>query len=263
MKSRVFNDPASLPYQLERWGSVMIAIGFFTIWEWQVHAGNISELFFPAPTVILKTLSRWIRGGELTPHLAATLARMFGGFFTGGTLGLLAGLLMGWSERLRRVFDPLFAAIHPIPKISILPLVMILFGIGNTSKIVLVAIATFFPIMINTMAGVRQIQPLYFDVAANYGAGAYKVFTRIVIPGGLPLILTGIRLALNTSLVLTIAVELVSAQQGLGALIWLAWETLRTEELYASLTVTAALGISGNLLIKYLTNRLIPWQKTE
>ncbi len=113
------------------------------------------------------------------------------------------------------------------------------------------------------MAGVRQIQPLYFDVAANYGADAYKVFTRIVIPGGLPLILTGIRLALNTSLVLTIAVELVSARQGLGALIWLAWETLRTEELYASLTVTAALGISGNLLIKYLTNRLIPWQKTE
>lgn len=245
---------------LERWGAMLLVSLGLVIWEWQVRGGNLSPLFFPAPTVIIRTLGRWFANGELIPHLLATLSRLFLGFTVGSTTGGLVGLSMGWSRRLRVLIDPLLAAAHPVPKIAILPLVMILFGIGETSKIVLVAVAAFFPMVINTMAGVRQIPPLYFEVARNYHAERLKVFTRVIIPGSFPLILTGIRLALNVSLLLTIAVELVAAQQGLGALIWLAWETLRTEELYASLAVIAALGIGGNVGIQYLTHYLVPWQ---
>jgi ABC-type nitrate/sulfonate/bicarbonate transport system permease component len=233
------------------------------VWEWQVRAGRVSALFFPAPTVIGRTLARWVITGDLTPHLSATLLRVGVGFVVGGAGGLLLGLLMGWSRRVRVVIDPLIAAVHPVPKIAILPLIMILFGIGETSKIVVVVIAAFFPMLINTMAGVRQIQPLYFEVAANYGARPVQVFARVIIPGSLPLILTGMRLALNSALLITIAVELVTAQQGLGALVWLAWETLRTEELYASLAVTAALGMSFNVLLHYLTTVLVPWRTEE
>ena len=117
--------------------------------------------------------------------------------------------------------------------------------------------------VINTAAGVRQIDPLYFDIARNYGITGVKVFWRVVIPGSLPMILTGMRLAVNISLLLTIAVELVTAQKGLGAIIWLAWETLRTEELYASLMVTAALGISFNIIMQQGMKFLIPWQAGE
>jgi len=121
-------------------------------------------------------------------------------------------------------------------------------------------VAVFFPMLINTMAGVRQISPIYFEVAKNYGASLFKVLTRVVVPGSLPLVLTGTRLALNTALVLTIAVEVVAAQEGLGEMIWFAWQTLRTEELYATLIVIAALGISFNLILQRLTARLVPWQ---
>ncbi len=248
---------------LERWGALILVVSGLLMWEWQVRAGNISALFFPAPLVIIRTLVQRFANGEWLSHLLATLSRLVLGFTIGSTTGLVLGVSMGWSRRLRVVADPLLAAAHPVPKIAVLPLVMILFGIGETSKIVLIAVTAFFPMVINTMVGVRQINPLYFEVVRNYGAPPLKVFRRIIIPGSLPLILTGLRLALNVSLLITIAVELVTAQQGLGALIWLAWETLRTEELYASLTVIAALGIIMNVLIQRLTSTILPWKKDE
>jgi NitT/TauT family transport system permease protein len=239
---------------------VILVLG---LWEWQARAGVLSALFFPAPTVIMPILFEWLTNGKLAYHLGATLSRVLTGFFIGAGAGLLLGLLMGWSDRLRNLMDPFIAAAHPMPKIAILPLIMIIFGIGETSKVVVIAVASFFPMVINTMAGVRQISPLYFDVARNYGAGPLKVFLRIIIPGSLPLILTGTRIALNLSLLLAIAVELTAAQEGLGVLLWLAWETLRTEELYASLAVIAVLGIICNVALRQATGFLLPWRMQE
>jgi ABC-type nitrate/sulfonate/bicarbonate transport system permease component len=246
--------------RLEWWLPAVIVVVALTAWELGVHTGRLSALFFPAPSAIVLTLVQLLTSGELAVNVGATLSRLFLGFALGGLPGLILGLVMGWSRRLRVVVDPFIAAAHPVPKIAVLPLIMIIFGIGESSKVVVVAVAAFFPMLINTMAGVRQISPIYFEVAENYGAGLIKVFTRVVVPGSLSLVLTGARLALNVALLLTIAVELVAAQEGLGEMIWFAWETLRTEELYASLIVIAALGISFNLLLQRLTARLVPWQ---
>jgi NitT/TauT family transport system permease protein len=246
--------------RLEWWLPAAVVAVALTVWEWQARTGGLSALFFPAPSTIALTLVRLLTSGELAVNVGATLSRLFLGFALGGLPGLILGLAMGWSRRLRVVVDPFIAAAHPVPKIAVLPLIMIIFGIGESSKVVVVAVAVFFPMLINTMAGVRQISPIYFEVAQNYGAGLIKVFTRVVVPGSLPLVLTGARLALNVALLLTIAVELVAAQEGLGEMIWFAWQTLRTEELYASLIVIAALGISFNLLLQRLTVRLVPWQ---
>ncbi len=245
----------------DRYIAVMIAAVITGLWEGLVHIGILSPLFFPPPTVIAVTLFRWLFNGKLTPHLAATLSRALTGFAVGALSGLAAGLTMGWSERVRTVTDPFIAAAHPVPKIAVFPLIMIIFGIGEMSKIAVAALSAFFPMAINTVTGVRQISPLYFEVARNYGAKPFKMFTRVIIPGSLPMMLTGMRLALNNSLTLTIAAELVSAQKGLGAMIWLSWETLRTEELYASLIITALLGICFNMLVQFAAKRLIPWQK--
>jgi ABC-type nitrate/sulfonate/bicarbonate transport system permease component len=244
---------------VERRLSVLILILVLGTWEWLVSSGRVSSLFFPAPSVIFKSLFVMLINGRMMPHLAVSLSRVLAGFLTGGVFGMLLGLVMGWSRRLGTVIDPFIAAMHPVPKIAILPLIMIIFGIGETSKLVVVAIAAFFPMVINTMAGVRQINPLYLEVTENYGAGPVKVFRRVIIPGSLPLILAGMRLSLNSALVITIAVELVAADRGLGALIWLAWETLRTEELYAGLVITAALGIGINFLLQFLTRKTVPW----
>lgn len=247
--------------RLEWWLPALAVIVALTTWEWQVRTGRLSPLFFPAPSAIALTLVQLLISGELATHVGATLSRVFLGFALGGVPGLILGLTMGWSRRLRVVVDPFIAAAHPVPKIAILPLIMIVFGIGETSKVVVVAVASFFPLLINTMAGVRQISPIYFEVAENYGASLIKVFTRVVVPGSLPLVLTGARLALNTALLLTIAVELVVAKEGLGEMIWFAWQTLRIEKLYASLIVTAALGIGFNLTLQRLALHLVPWHE--
>ncbi len=244
----------------ERWLPALILLALLASWEISVYLGWISALFFPAPTTIAQTFGKQLINGKLLEALWATFGRLGPGLLAGGMAGLLLGAWMGWSRWLRVVADPFVAAFHPVPKISILPLVMIIFGIGETSKIVLVAISTFFPMLINTMAGVQQIAPIHFEVAKNYGASTYKLFRRVIMPGSLPLILTGARLALNTALVTTIAVELLSAQTGLGAMIWLAWETLRTEELYVALFTTALIGIGVNRSLQWCEQKFIHWQ---
>jgi len=246
---------------LEQQLPVAIIVAVLALWEWRARSGSISTLFFPAPSTIIQTFARLLASGELAIQLGATLSRLLLGFALGSAPGLIFGLTMGWSRRLRAVIDPFVAALHPIPKISLLPLIIIIFGIGETSKIVAVAVGSFFPMVINCMAGVLQISLTYFDVAKNYGAGPLQVFKRVILPGSLPLVLTGARISLNIALLITISVELVAAQKGLGAVIWLAWQTLRTEELYASLIVISALGIGFNLFLQRLKLRLVPWHE--
>lgn len=246
-------------WRLRLWLPAIMVACILVVWEWSVRSTRLSPLFFPAPSTIVMTIVGLLLSGELVTHTRATLVRVALGFAIGGLPGLVLGLAMGWSRSLRAALDPLVAAAHPLPKIAVLPLIMIIFGIGESSKIVVVAAGTFFPMLINSMAGVRQISPIHFEVAENYGASPFKVLTRVILPGSLPWVLTGGRLALNIALLLTIAVELVSAREGLGEMIWFAWQTLRTEELYASLAVIGALGVGFNLILQLLARRLVPW----
>jgi ABC-type nitrate/sulfonate/bicarbonate transport system permease component len=253
----------SLWRRLEAWlPALVIGLGL-ALWELFSRTGRLSALFFPAPTIILASLIQMIMNGKMALHLGATVERLVIGFAIGGSAGLLLGLAMGWSSRLRQIIDPLIAAIHPIPKIAIFPLIMIIFGIGESSKIVAISIAAFFPMLLNCMSGVRQLNPVYFEVTQNYRASAWKTFSRVIVPGSLPLILTGARLAINMSMVIAIAVELLAAKEGLGVIIWFSWQTLRIEELYASLVVIALLGFSINLFLQYLSKQLTPWYNDQ
>lgn len=240
--------------------SLLSLLILILVWELLSRLGILSSLFFPAPSAILLALAALVRSGELWGHLGMTLYRMLAGLALGGIPGMLLGLLMGWLKPLRTAVDPIVAALHPLPKIAILPLIMIVFGIGETSKIVAVAVAAFFPMLINSLAGATQISPTLFEVAKIHHASPLKTFTRVILPGSAPMILAGLRLALNTALLITIAVELVTAKTGLGALIWLSWEILRTQNLYAGLLVIGALGLLSNALMRWLSSRLLPWQ---
>jgi NitT/TauT family transport system permease protein len=241
----------------------MIVIGLLLLWEIAARSHWISPLFFPAPTKIVNTIIRMAYSGELVLHTGKTISRVFIGVLCGGLTGLVVGLTMGWAPRMKEILDPLVGAGHPIPKIAIFPLIMVIFGIGETSKIVVVALATFFPIVINSVAGVEQINPVHFEVAANYNASRRKILWRVVLPGSLPMIMAGFRIALNVALIVTIAVELAASQEGLGALIWLSWEVFRIQELYASITVVAILGMVIASGIKTATRFLVPWRIVE
>src|SRR6476619_1398 len=238
---------------------ILVVAALLVVWELFARAGFISPVVAPAPSRIITTLVKQLQTGELTRHVLATVTRLTIGLTLGATVGILAGLAMGLSPRLRRFADPFVAAAHPIPKIAILPIVMVFLGIGELAKIAMSALSVFFPLLINTMTGVRQISPIHFDVAKSYGATRWKLFTRVVVPAAMPMILSGLRIGLNMALVVTISVEIVTASVGLGALIWLSWETLRIDVLYAALVVTAAFGICFNLLTQFLVARLVPW----
>jgi NitT/TauT family transport system permease protein len=247
----------------EHWTPLFIVALALAAWECAGRAGWISALYFPVPSRIATAIVQLLRHGLLAQALLSTLARVFAGFLFGGVPGLILGLMMGWSRRLRSALDPLVAVFHPVPKVALLPLVLMVFGLGEASNIVIISIAAFFPMLINSMAGVRHIRPLHLEVAANYGASRWKVFTRVILPGSLPLVLTGVRLALNAVLLLTIVVELLVARRGLGALMWVARETFRTEQLYASLFLIAALGFSFNFLLQKTAARVTRWDPKQ
>jgi len=246
--------------RVEWWAPALIAAAALGAWEGAVHLGLVSRLFFPAPSTICRTLYRQMTGGGLATDVGTTLRRIVLGFLLGAVPGAIIGLGMGWSRRARFIADPFVAAFHPLPKVALLPLFMIVLGLGESSKLAVIGLASFFPVVINAMAGVRQISPIHFEVARNYRAGWLKVFTRVVLPGSLPMMLTGARLAFNTAVVLTIAVELVAARRGLGAVIWSAWETMRTEELYGGIVVAALLGVMFSALLRWAARRLAPWR---
>jgi NitT/TauT family transport system permease protein len=228
-------------------------------WELLGRFGLLSPLFFPVPSRIFFMFFSMLADGELQANLSVTLMRVFAGFLLGAVTGLIAGLCMGTSEKVRIFLDPVIAATYPIPKLSLFPLLMIIFGIGELSKIMVIAIGCFFIVVINTMAGVRNINRVYFEVAENYGASRFRVFSRVVIPASLPMIFTGIRLALGMSLILVVGVEFLAANTGIGALIWYGWQTFAIPKLYVGIFTCAILGILFTAVLKRIEEKAVPW----
>jgi ABC-type nitrate/sulfonate/bicarbonate transport system permease component len=233
--------------------------GILLVWELCGRLGVLNPLFFPVPSLIAIAFVTMLADGEIQANLSITLVRVFAGFLIGTIPGITIGLLMGASEKIRLLLDPVVAATYPIPKLAIFPLLMIIFGIGELSKIMAIAIGCFFIVLINAMAGVRNINKVYFEVAENYGAKKRQLFTRVILPASLPMIFTGIRLALGTSLIVVVGVEFVSANYGIGAMIWNAWQTFEIEKLYVGIFLCAVLGILFTVVLKWAEERITPW----
>jgi NitT/TauT family transport system permease protein len=229
------------------------------LWELSVRAGLLDGRFFPPPSRVLSVLGTMVLSGELWDHLSASLWRIAAGFVIGVVPGVLTGLAMGWSRAVRAALDPLVAATYPLPKIAILPLLLLIFGIGEASKVAVVAIAAFFMVVITTAHGVMQIDPALILAARSLGAGGGRLFTRVVLPAILPAVFTGLRLALGMSLLVIVAAEFVAADRGIGYLIWISWSTLSVAKMYAGLVTIAALGLLFTAGLERAGRVLMPW----
>ena len=229
-------------------------------WEIAVRAGWLDARFFPAPSRIFDTLVTLIESGVLWAHTWASLTRLFWGVMLGGIPGLLLGVAMGLYRPLRAIVDPLVSATYPIPKSAILPLILLIFGLGEASKIVMVAIGVFYPILINATAGVLEINKIYLDVGRNFGASRWQVFRTIALPGALPLIASGLKLGVGMGLILIAIAEMIGAKSGLGYMIWNAWEILSVETMYVGLLVIALLGFLFTFALNELEHWIIPWK---
>jgi NitT/TauT family transport system permease protein len=245
----------------ERLLAIGAPVALLVVWQGMSWLGVLDARFIPSPLTIFEGALVLIRSGELWTHLSASLLRLAAGFVLGALPGIALGLVMGLSRYVRAALDPLVAATYPVPKIAILPLVMLYFGIGEASKIVMIAIAVVYLVLINTMVGVMTIDAIYFDVAKSYNAPWGKLFTRVIIPGALPLIFAGLRLSLGVSLIVIVSAEFVAAKAGIGYLIWSSWETLVIENMFVGIIVITVLGVLGTFLLKELERVLIPWRR--
>ena len=230
------------------------------LWQALAHARVLDPLFFPPPSVLAVTLVEMIRDGSLALHLAATLKRLAAGFLIGSITGISCGLLMGGSARLRQMFEPLVSALYSTPKLTLLPMLMLFFGVGEASRVFLIAAACFVLIAVHTLDAVRSVDPVHVEVARNYGARRWDVFRKVYVPASLPMIFTGLRLALGRGLVITVSVELVTPSEGLGSMIWLAWQSFATERLYIGVILTAVLGGMFHAGLRQLERKAIPWR---
>ncbi len=167
----------------ERLIGVISPLLLLIVWEALVRFQVISPQFFPAPSSIIEALIKLSRSGELWSNVSASLHRLVLGFIIGGVPALVLGIIMGLSRPIRLFIDPLIASTYPIPKSALLPLVLLIFGLGENSKIAMVAMGVFYPVIMNTVTGVLQIPKIYFDVSSNFGASPWKIFRTVALPG--------------------------------------------------------------------------------
>ena len=236
-------------------------LGLFLAWEIAARVHAIDTRFFPAPSSIAGTFVRLMQNGRLEFDAWASLQRLFWGFLLGALPGLAIGLAMGVYRPVRKLVEPLILGTYPIPKSAILPLILLIFGLGEASKVVMVAIGVFYPVVINTAAGVMQIPKIYFDVGRNFGAGRWAMFRTIALPGALRFIMTGIKLGAGMGLILIAIAEMIGAQSGLGYMIWNAWQILAVNAMYVGLIVIALVGFALTLAFNEIEHRLLPWRQ--
>lgn len=285
--------PARHRRPFERWLAFGFPLLLLIAWEWLVRGGVLSARWFPPPTRIAVALydltvnydefnetsllgRPWLIPGRLLgegwpgvqalfeeSHVYATLSRVFLGFLIGALPGILIGMIMGMNRTVRLMLDTTMSAAYVLPKIAIFPIMMLLFAdpFGEGPKVAVVAISAFFLVAINTMVGVRDIDPVLIQAGRNYGAKGWQLFYHVIIPGALPVIFAGLRLALGTALIVIVAIEFVRARKGVGFMTYYYWEILSTEKMYAGLVVVMLLGVLLTYGLQWIEKRVMPWEK--
>jgi len=240
--------------------SALSPIGFLVVWEALSRTGVLDARFVPAPSTVLHALAGMTRTGELPYHVAVTVRRIVFGFALGAVPAVAVGLAMGLSRPVRALLMPLVSAIYPIPKIAVYPLIIFYLGLGEASKIGIVALSIFFLVLLNTMAGVLALEPAYFKIARAYGADARGVFATVAFPGALPQIFTGLKLGMGFALIVIVGAELLGSDAGVGHLIWKAYQIFDVDTMFAGLLVTAVLGWVATMALDWVEQRVLPWR---
>ena len=213
-----------------------------------------------SPLEILKHFLVALGSRELYDNIGASLGRALPGFAIGAALGIALGLAAGVSRTLDGALSPVIFLTYPVPKIVMLPIFMLWFGIGDLSKVLIIALACFYPVFINAYYGARSTQKILVWSALNMGAGQGEIFRRVVVPSAAPQIFAGLRVSLALSFIVMFAAEMINARSGLGQLIRVAENSLRFDLMYVSLVTIAILGFAGDSLLRLARQRALAWQ---
>jgi NitT/TauT family transport system permease protein len=256
---------------------VLVPVLLLILWETCSRAGLFSAVLLPSPTAVAikwwaylmpaqpqeagQSYLAWMFSGELPHDAYSSLFRVVTGFLIGAGLALPFGLLMGASTRVYELFNPMMQILRPIPPIAYIPLAILWFGLGNPPSFFLIAIGAFFPVLMNTIAGVRQVDGIYLRAARNLGVGQRTMFTRVILPAATPYILAGVRIGIGTAFIVVIVSEMIAVNDGLGFRILEAREFMWSDKIIAGMITIGLLGLAIDTAVSRLNNHLLRWHR--
>ena len=257
---------------------VLVPLAILAVWQWVSASGLVNPQILPSPAAVfarwlayLAPLEpydpaksgyfTWLLSGELFHDAYASLSRVILGFLVGATLALPLGLLMGASDAIYKLFNPLIQVLRPIPPIAFIPLAILWFGLGNPPAIFLITLGAFFPVLMNTIAGVRHVDAIYIRAAQSLGAGRATLFLRVMLPAAAPYILTGARIGMGTAFIVVIVAEMIAVNNGLGYRILEAREYFWSDKIIAGMMTIGLLGLGIDTGMSRLNSFLLKWHR--
>jgi len=235
-------------------------IGLVLLWQAGSSSDLIPELFLPSPVAVARALWQNAASGELWRNLGVSLLRLAVGWTIGALIGVSVGFAVGLYTVARSPVLAIVSALFPIPKIALVPLFIIWFGIGEGSKIATLAIGVFFPTVISTYTGVDNVQRNLILMGQSFNLSSWSIIRKIVLPGSLPAVLAGFRISISIALVLLIAAEMIGADSGIGAFILAAGNLYRTDNLIAGVVVLSLIGLALSAVLTRIERRVLAWR---
>jgi ABC-type nitrate/sulfonate/bicarbonate transport system permease component len=240
-------------------GSISVVL-FLAVWQVVGSTNLVRSDLISYPSEVAATLAKMAASGELGSNAVVSLKEFVAGFVPAVAAGIAAGVVLALVRRLRLFFDPLLIAIYQAPIIAFVPILVVWFGVGTQSKIVMVFLSAFFPVMINTMTGVAQVAEPWTRAVRAFGADAFEVVTKAILPGSLPAIMAGIRLGVGRAIVILIAGEMYVSIMGIGRLVQVYSSAARAAEIIVLVVVISAFGFACVSLLRWFEHRLGPWR---
>ncbi len=246
------------------WLSVLSILGIIFVWWLFTFMGWVKPLFLPSPQAVLRKFFQvWNEGFTNTTfleHVGVSAARVFGAFLLACLVGIPLGLAMGMSPFIRGVFDPPLEFYRPIPPLAYLPLMIIWFGIGETSKVLLIFLSVLAPVALGARSGVKSAAIEQIHAAYSFGASRWQVMSQVILPSALPEILTAMRIGIGFGWTTLVAAEMVAATKGLGYMVLTASQFLQTSTVIMGIIVIAIIAYAFDMLMRFVERRIVPWK---
>jgi NitT/TauT family transport system permease protein len=256
--SRLFKFARGLGRVAERGIGIVI---FLALWEALPRLGIVSDAYLSPPSAVIASIAQLVDTGQLWKHMAASLQRSLWGLLLASFSGVVLGLLIGSSRRLAAIVDPVLQLFRQTSAFALFPVFILFLGIGELSKVAIIFWASFWPVLLSTVSGVKQVDRLLVNSALSMGASQRFIFFKVVLPASLPSIFTGVRLAGAYSITALVAAEMIGAHSGLGFLTLNSQETFQIPTMYAGILLLAVLGLVLNYLLALLERRLLRWRR--
>ncbi|PND49867.1 ABC transporter permease [Rhodococcus sp. ENV425] len=238
-------------------------LAFLAVWETAPRLGLVDEVFLPPFTVVAEAFTQLIGSGQLAEHLGASLSRAVTGFVIAVLVAIPLGVAIGWYRPVAEFLNPILELFRNTAALALLPVFILILGIGETSKVALVIYASTFPILLNTISGVRTVDPLLVKSARSLGLPSYRLFQKVILPAAVPTIFTGIRMAAASSILVLIAAEMVGAKAGLGYLITASQLNFQIPNMYAGIVAISLVGLTFNGILVAVERRLSRWRADQ